>query len=390
VDIFGRTVYGYSGPVVFRATGQATVPDRSPLPNGSDTFSATLFTLGPQTLTVTDPLLNISGSQTVQVVQPSGPTTPTTPTTPATPAAPIVVVVVVQPPGPAAAGAPAATPAASTTTITVSADPGGASGQQPSVIITVSSSDSSDIAASIILSRAGSMSSASQGATTQGATGASISAAATAAGTSATTSFSVGGPSGAIEDEVDASLVVDRASGQQHSQGAVLITLVSFDTSLGSAPPSSAGGAVPLTVSLTEASGSLGSSTPFTKMLKSAAEGDTELSLLLFRLEGKPLRVGSSLADGDDSVLLVEAIIGPAGSTVTEIPVMQAPVSKVKHPSVEHAVAHQHEEPKEASPQPSEGVFTRVAAGGVVVIVVTVVWWWGWRPASRPINQTVR
>jgi hypothetical protein len=380
------------------ATGQATVPGRATLTNGRGSFSARLFTPGPQTLTVTDPLLNIGGSQTVLVVQPAGPgapaapaapAAPVAPTTPAAPIAPAVTVVVVA----AARGAGAAgsaVPSDPTITVTVSADVGGAAGQQ-SVSITISSSDSSDIAASIILSRSGGMSSASQGATIQGATGAAITAASTAAGGNlGTTSFSVGGPSGAVEVEVDVAMAADRALARERGQAAVLLTLVSFDASLGSAPPSGAGGAVPLSVSLIEASGGVASPTPFSKMLKSAAEGDTELSLLLFRLEGKPLRVGSSLADGDDSVLLVEAIIGPAGSTVTESPVVQTPVSKVKHPPVEHAVAHQNEGPKEAYPQPSGGVFTGVAAGGVVVIVVAVVWWWGWRPVSRPVKQTVR
>src|SRR5262249_11492490 len=68
VDQFGKSVFGYSGPVQFSATGQSSVPGPSSLPGGSGTFTAVLSTPGAQRITAIDPLLGISGSQVVEVI----------------------------------------------------------------------------------------------------------------------------------------------------------------------------------------------------------------------------------------------------------------------------------------------------------------------------------
>jgi hypothetical protein len=47
-DTFGKTVFGFSGPVSLGATGQATLPANPTLTDVTGTFSATLFTAGAQ------------------------------------------------------------------------------------------------------------------------------------------------------------------------------------------------------------------------------------------------------------------------------------------------------------------------------------------------------
>jgi hypothetical protein len=270
-----------------------------------------------------------------------------------------------------AVGAPgsagAALPGNPTATVTVSSGSGGATGQQP-----VATTNSPGIAVPIMLTLPSLTPSVSQSGAPQGA----IVVGAAAGGSSGTTSFSVRGPAGGGAVDVEATVPADQAVAQERGQATLLITQISFDTSLGSASTDGADGSA--------------SSTPLGKALKSAAEGDTELSLLLFRLEGKPLRVGSSLADGDDSVLLVEAVLGPAGNSITEVPVVQGPATNVPRPPF-RAGANQNEEPKDTDSEPSSGVFTGVAAGGVVVIVAAGVLWWGWRPLSlRSLKQSGR
>jgi hypothetical protein len=399
VDVFGKTVFGYSGPVVFSATGQAIVPNPSPLNNGSGTFSATLFTPGPQTLTATDPLLNISGAQTVQVVPPptpgqvrppNTPTTPNTPTspttqaTPTTPATPTTTPgVVVTPPS----GGGTAAPAGPTITVTVAPPSVNSPGQQV-ITVTVSSSDSSEVAAAIILGRTGTMQVGSQGSVSQGTTGSiAVIVAVGITGNGGLISSAVGGP----EVEADAKELADLEIVPRRGQETLLVVQTSFDASLGATSSAEGGGrGVPLTMSLTDANADEDAATPFSKILKSAAEGDVDLSLLLFRLEGKPLRIGSSLADADDSVLLVEVLVGPAGTTITEVPVVQAPATNSQRPPIVRAVAEQKEKPKDESPQSGPGMFSWAAGGLGVVVVIVVVWWWGWRPVSRPLDPTVR
>ena len=68
-DPFGNTDTNYSGTVGFSSSdGQATLPANATLTNGVGTFSATLFTAGPQTLTATDTVdASITGSADITV-----------------------------------------------------------------------------------------------------------------------------------------------------------------------------------------------------------------------------------------------------------------------------------------------------------------------------------
>jgi N-acetylneuraminic acid mutarotase len=66
VNAYGEVVPSYSGTVSFYATGQASLPAPATLTNGTGTYSATFFTAGLQTLSVTDG--TISGQQNNIVV----------------------------------------------------------------------------------------------------------------------------------------------------------------------------------------------------------------------------------------------------------------------------------------------------------------------------------
>ncbi len=70
-DTLGNTVTGYTGTVHFTSTdGAATLPGDATLINGVGTFSATFKTAGTQSITGTDTVSAISGSQTGIVVNP--------------------------------------------------------------------------------------------------------------------------------------------------------------------------------------------------------------------------------------------------------------------------------------------------------------------------------
>jgi hypothetical protein len=71
VDGFGQVVPSYSGTVSFYATGQVRLPSAATLTNGTGTFSATFFTAGLQTLSVSDGTL--SGQQDNIVVMAGAP-----------------------------------------------------------------------------------------------------------------------------------------------------------------------------------------------------------------------------------------------------------------------------------------------------------------------------
>jgi hypothetical protein len=110
LDPFNNTATGYAGTIHFTSTSQGNLPPNSTLTNGFGTFSATLNTLGNQTITATDTLnASITGtSNTILVISdivtppPSPTATPATPTpTPATPT-----------PTPTATPTPTSTPAA--------------------------------------------------------------------------------------------------------------------------------------------------------------------------------------------------------------------------------------------------------------------------------------
>ena len=110
LDPFNNTATGYTGTIHFTSTSQGNLPPNGTLTNGLGTFSATLNTLGNQTITATDTLnASITGtSNTILVISdivtppPSPTATPATPTpTPATPT-----------PTPTATPTPTSTPAA--------------------------------------------------------------------------------------------------------------------------------------------------------------------------------------------------------------------------------------------------------------------------------------
>jgi hypothetical protein len=76
LDAYGNVATGYSGTVTFSSSDfQAQLPGDSPLTQGTGTFSATLNTVGTQSITATDTInRSITGSQTgIQVTAPSGP-----------------------------------------------------------------------------------------------------------------------------------------------------------------------------------------------------------------------------------------------------------------------------------------------------------------------------
>ena len=126
--------------------------------------------------------------------------------------------------------------------------------------------------------------------------------------------------------------------------------------------------------------------TPFGNTIRAAADGDGELSLLLFRLESKPLRIGSSLADADDSVLLVEAILGPPANKLAAAAVLPTVPVQARKASVVAVLPTAVEQPQGDTPSQTPGVLTWVGAGGLVVVVVVAVWWRGWWPASTPVD----
>jgi hypothetical protein len=65
LDQFGNLASGYTGTVHFTSTGQATLPADTTLTNSAGTFSVTLATAGPQTITATDIASSaITGSST--------------------------------------------------------------------------------------------------------------------------------------------------------------------------------------------------------------------------------------------------------------------------------------------------------------------------------------
>jgi hypothetical protein len=73
LDQFGNVALGYGGTVHFTSTDAlATLPSDSPLANGTGTFSATLRTAGPQTITGRDTVNStIAGTTNVIVVPPA-------------------------------------------------------------------------------------------------------------------------------------------------------------------------------------------------------------------------------------------------------------------------------------------------------------------------------
>ena len=63
--IYGTTATGYAGTVAFTSSDPAAVlPSNSPLVNGTDTFTVTFNTPGIQSITATDTISHITGSQT--------------------------------------------------------------------------------------------------------------------------------------------------------------------------------------------------------------------------------------------------------------------------------------------------------------------------------------
>src|SRR6266852_3619683 len=81
----GQTATGYSGTVHFTSTdGQAVLPANSTLANGTGIFSATLKTVGNQTITAADSVTaSITGTSSATIVT-TAPATHFSVTTPAT------------------------------------------------------------------------------------------------------------------------------------------------------------------------------------------------------------------------------------------------------------------------------------------------------------------
>ncbi len=71
-DASGNTATGYAGTLHFTSTdGQSTLPANATLTNGTGTFSATLRTAGPQSITATDSVTGtITGTQSSLTVTP--------------------------------------------------------------------------------------------------------------------------------------------------------------------------------------------------------------------------------------------------------------------------------------------------------------------------------
>ena len=76
LDAYGNTATGYSGTVHFSSSdGAAVLPADTTLAAGVGTFSVTLKTAGTQSVTATDTVTSISGSQSGIVVNPAAATT---------------------------------------------------------------------------------------------------------------------------------------------------------------------------------------------------------------------------------------------------------------------------------------------------------------------------
>jgi hypothetical protein len=76
IDAFGNTTTGYAGTVHFTSSdGLATLPANSTVASGAGTFSATLKTVGSQTITATDTVTgSITGTSNTITVNPGGAT----------------------------------------------------------------------------------------------------------------------------------------------------------------------------------------------------------------------------------------------------------------------------------------------------------------------------
>jgi len=115
LDQSNNTATGYTGTIHFTSTSQGNLPANSTLINGFGTFSATLNTLGNQTITATDTLnASITGtSNTILVISDIVTPPPTPSPTPATPTpSPTATATGTPPPIPSATPTPSPTPAA--------------------------------------------------------------------------------------------------------------------------------------------------------------------------------------------------------------------------------------------------------------------------------------
>ena len=68
LDAYGNLVTGYAGTVHITSTGAAVLPSDGTLTGGTGSFSVTLKTAGSQSITATDTVTSITGSQTGIVI----------------------------------------------------------------------------------------------------------------------------------------------------------------------------------------------------------------------------------------------------------------------------------------------------------------------------------
>jgi hypothetical protein len=171
-----------------------------------------------------------------------------------------------------------------------------------------------------------------------------------------------------------------------------------FDAALGLGSPTDSAGSLPLTTRLEE----LDPSASFARS-KADAEEEGGQSMLLFRVEGKALRVGSSLSEADDYVPVVESIVraqgaskgvgpalAPAGPLAKVLPASGDVVGAAENPAANTAVKDNPPDNPPANPRPGWGAWWPAVLAVVVVLCGGgAVWIWRWwgrhrlMPASK-------